>query len=206
MFKKIIVLAMAVGVVAALALPTAASAAWKHHQTQIAHNVAIPFTGNFVYSSAIGGISCQVTSETQFFTGQTTGEIETLDVHPGDETTNCKGTGSLSPCQVHNLTPQVGLNWGFHTTGTVEKPSIQLTTGTLSYQMTGSFCGAKKIQTTPGNLTATPNQPNTFTSITLSGGLQAHIETNNGLVHPTAITVSGSLTIEEAAKKHTYSI
>jgi hypothetical protein len=212
MLKKMTVLAMAVGVVAALALPATASATWKQgHETPLAANETINFTGNAAFTSSLGGVTCQVTSETQFIAGQTSGEVETFDVHPQDETTNCKGTGGLSPCQVHDVTPQTGLNWGFHTTQTAGPPvtqhnTVQITTQSLQSTLTGAFCLVKHINLTPGSVTATPNQPTTVTSLTLSGGLKAHIQTNNGTTHQVDTTVSHSLTIEDAADKHKFSI
>ncbi len=203
MFRKITVLAMAVGIVTAFALPAAASAEWKHTATPIQQNVTIPFTGNAAFQSQLGGVTCQVTSEVQFKAFQTKGTVQTFKVHPTDETTNCTGHGLLAPCQIHNVSPQTGFQWVIHTTGT----NIQITNGTLTSQLTGGFCGVKKIQITPGNVTASPNQPTNVTSIALSGTLQAHLETNSGVVHATAISVEDALTIEkESGKKHTYSI
>jgi hypothetical protein len=41
MFRKTIVIAMAAGAMAALALPSAAGANWKHHNTDIQQNVTV---------------------------------------------------------------------------------------------------------------------------------------------------------------------
>ncbi len=213
MLKKMTVLAMAVGVVAALALPATASAVWKQgHTTPLQTNEAIPFTGTAAFTSSLGGVTCQVTSSTQFKAGQTTGTIHTFDIHPGNETTDCKGTGGLSPCQVHEVNPQANLGWVFHTTQTPTQPvtqhnTVQITTKDLTSTLTGAFCLVKHITLTEGSVTATPNQPLTVTGLTLSGTLKAHIQTNNGTKHQVDATVSHSLTIEqESGQKHKYSI
>ncbi len=205
MFKKIAVLAMATGVLAALALPTLASAAWKHEQTPITENKAIGLTGTAAFTSPLGGVTCQVTSEAQFKADQTTGEIETFDIHPQDETTDCKGTGLLAPCQIHNVSPQTNLNWSFHTTGTVATPDIQITTQDLTSTLTGAFCGVKHINLTAGKVIAQPNQQNKVTNLTLSGTLQGHLQTKSGVVDTVETEVSHFLTIE-SPNEHTYSI
>ncbi len=201
MLKKMTVLAMAVGIVAAMALPATSSANWLHHKTPITENKAIGFTGSAAFTSSLGGVTCQVTSEAQFIAGQTTGEIETFDVDPQDETTDCKGTGLLSPCQIHNVSPQQGLNWTMHTVNN----QILITTQSLQSTLTGAFCGVKSINLTAGTVTGTPNQPETVTTVTLSGNLQGHLQTNSGTTDTVQTTVSHSLTIE-SPNDHTYSI
>ena len=159
--KKMTMLAMAVGVVAAFALPASASASWKHHGVAIQSNVQLNVTGNVRFQGTLGGIQCQVKSQVTFLTGQTTGIAHQFVAHPTNETTNCVGLGGLAPCQVHNLTPQTAANWSFHTeawqTVTVAHPQTTLgatharaaviTPQTIQSQLTGGiFCLIKKVQ------------------------------------------------------------
>jgi uncharacterized membrane protein len=104
MLKKMTVLAIAIGVVAAFALPVSASADWKHHETATQQNVTIGVTGKAKFQGGLGGVECQVTSKVTFQPG-TTGLVETFVPHPTDTTTNCRGTGGLAFCQIHDVTP-----------------------------------------------------------------------------------------------------
>ncbi len=200
MLKKMTVLAMAVGILAAMALPASAPAAWKHHDVAIQINKTTGFTGNVRFQGGLGGVECQVTSAVEFKANQTTGTAETFKPHPTSETSNCKGLGGLIGCQIHELTPQEP-GWVIHT---ATATTITVTTTTIHSVPTGGFCPLKTISLTAGTVTFTPNQPNTVTTAALSGQLQAHQQTaGSGTVHTEEVTVSGTLTAEEP---HTYSI
>ncbi|HEX5929342.1 MAG TPA: hypothetical protein VFY48_08110 [Solirubrobacterales bacterium] len=224
MLKKMTVLAMAVGVVAALALPASASATWKHGQTAIEKDEQLGLTGNARFQGGLGGVECQVTSKITFQAGQTTGKVESFVPHPTSDTLNCKGLAGLAFCQIHDVTPFSGASllstqnpWVLHTwaesTGGEppvihQKDLIHVTSGNITSTLTGGFCPVKHIMLTGGTVVATPNQPNNVTSVQLSGTLLAHLQTNNhaeGQSHTENVTVSGTLTIEEP-KAHTYSI
>ena len=161
MFKKMTVLAMAVGVVAAFALPASASASWKHSGVAIQNNVQLNVTGKVRFQGTLGGVECQVKSQVTFLAGQTTGIAHQFVAHPTNETTNCVGLGGIAPCQIHNLTPQTAANWSFHTeswqTVTAAHPQTTLgathtraaviTPQTIQSQLTGGvFCLVKKVQ------------------------------------------------------------
>jgi hypothetical protein len=200
MLKKMTVLAMAVGALAAMVLPASASANWKHHNTNISEAAQIGLTGNVRFQGPIGGVECQITSRAKFNPG-TTGVAETFVPHPTSDTTNCKGTGGLSPCQIHGVTPQAP-NWVFHTTAT---SAISLTTTDITSTLTGGFCLVKHINLTGGTVTLTPNATNTISSATESGNLQAHIQTTSGAIDTQGVATSGTLTIE-SPNANTYSI
>jgi len=214
MSKKITVLAMALGVVAAMALPASASAAWKHtnHVTPIAQNVQLGLTSttNVAFQSHAGGggLNCQVTSTVDFTAGTTTGLITTFKPHPTSDTTNCKGEGLLAGCQVHNLTPTGlaphGTGWVIHTTGTAAAPTIQITSGAIDSQITGAFCPGGTVQVTPGTVTATPTPASgiTVTGVTLSGTIPVH---GSAIPADPAATVKGVLSVE-SPNSGTYSI
>lgn len=206
MFRKTVVVAIAVGIVGVLALPISAAANWKHHNTSIQADTTIGLTGNLKFQGGLGGVECQVTSRVKLYTEwvllQTTGTAETFVPHPTSDTTNCKGHGGLTFCQIHNLSPQMP-NWWIHT---VQTPaSISVTTTTIHSQATGGFCPVTTISLTAGTVTLTPNQPNTAISATLAGALQAHLTTSSGTVDRETVTTTGTLSIE-SPNAHTYSI
>jgi hypothetical protein len=215
MLKKMTLLAMAVGALAALALPAAASAEWKKHAVPIANDVTLNFTGNARFQGGLGGVECQLTPSLLFEAAglKTTGKVEQFTAHPTDETTNCKGLGGLSSCQIHNLTPQMNNGWVFHTVTVAGQPKIKVTNGDITSQATGGiFCLVKHITLTapvePNHfVTLLPNQPNTFTSGQIHGQLEADIQTNGGGVDKETVTVSGTFELENTAlESHTYSI
>jgi hypothetical protein len=217
MLKKMTVLAMAIGVVAAFALPVSASASWKHHGVAIQVDKDISLTGKVRYQGGIGGVECQVTSTTTFFAGQTTGIIDTFDVHPQDETTDCKGLGGLAPCQIHNLNPQQIVNWSFHTeawqTVTAVQNGSQTTLGathpkaavitpqTVDVQLTGGiFCIVKRIQVHFNKVGLTEEgggaDGNTVTNLDVNGSALLTIETNSGTLDQEETLIQGTLQVE----------
>lgn len=245
MLKKITVLAVAAGVVAAFVLPTSASATWKDHKTAIGTNVQLGLTGNARFQGTLGGVECQVTSKVKFLANQTTGNVESFIVDPPGaetETSNCKGLGGLAFCKIHNVTPystvqhlpsgqitEVPLStqapWTLHTgdyqttqlqgsqtaaTGPTHSNVIVVTTGDITSQTTGGFCPVNHINLTSGVVAALPNQPETITSVQLTGTLQGDLKTLDGTPDKEDVTVSGSLQIEEPiggpTTRHTYSI
>jgi hypothetical protein len=214
MLRKIAVLALAAGAVAALALPTGAGASWKDHATPIHSNVLLRLTGNTRVQGGLGGIECQLTKLLLLKANQTTGTLTQSLAHPTNETTNCKGLGGLAPCQIHNLTPQTNIaNWVVHTVTINGQPKIKVTTGDITAQLTGGiFCLVKHMKLTapvePNHfVTLLPNQPDTFTSFQEHGQLEADIQTNGGGVDKENLTVSGTFELENTAvESHTYSI
>jgi len=204
MLKRLAVLAMAIGAMAAFGMPASATANWKHHNTEIQQNVQIGLTGQVKFSTGLGEGECQFTAQAKFFPGQTTGALETFVPHPTDSTTNCKGYGGYAPCQTHNLSPQVP-NWTIHTGSSGGTAVILITTQPLTATPTGAFCPGKHILFTAGTIVATPNQANTFSSLALSGTLLTHKQTNNGVVDTENVTMSGLLNVV-APNANTYSI
>jgi len=202
MFKKMTVLAMAVGVVAALALPASASADWKHHQTAIQQNQQIGLTGNIRFQGGLGGVECQVTSAVTFEPG-TSGFISSFVPEPTSDTANCKGLGGLVGCQVHNVAP-TGFPWPVHTEA---NGSIDIEHGEIHSQSTGFFCPVKNITITEGTVVATPNEADTADNVQIHGKADVHLQTNSGVTHEEETTVSSNPTIAiEAPNANTYSI
>jgi hypothetical protein len=192
MFRKTMILAMAVGIVAAMALPASAGASWKHNGVATQQNVQLPFTGtNIKFESQTigGGLGCQVTSEVTFEPG-TTGKAKSFKAHPTSDTTNCFGTGGLAFCQVHNLQPQTGFQWVIHTAGATTT-SITITHGTITSQTTGGFCPFSHLDLTPGTLEGHADA-HKFSTIQITG--KAHVIIG-GQTEASA-TISGLLHLE----------
>ncbi len=204
MLKRLAVLAMAIGVMAAFALPASATANWKHHNTETQQDVQIGLTGQVKFATGFGEAECQFKAQAKFFAAQTTGVLETFIPHPTDSTTNCKGYGAYAPCQTHNLTPQVP-NWTIHTGSSGGNAVILITTQALTATPTGAFCPGKHILFTGGTIVATPNQANTFSSLALSGTLLTHKQTNSGELDTENVTISGLLNVV-APNASTYSL
>lgn len=200
MIKKMTVLAMAVGIVAAFALPATASANWKHKGANIVQPVQIGFTGtNVAFQSSLGGVECQITSRVQFNPG-TTGIAETFVPHPVDATTNCKGTGGLAFCQIHNVEP-TNLPWTIHTSGATE---IKITSGDIHSTPTGGFCPMEWLTVTPTTVTGIVDDHKVST-VQLSGsvivdaqtkGQQSNPHLRNGAIDQLNAQVSGLLHVE----------
>ncbi len=199
-------LAMSVGLLAALALPHTAPAAWKHHKTVIQKDVQIGLTGQVRVASGAGGVECQITSRVKFLQGQTTGTVETFAQDNGTVTQRCKGTGALGGCQVHEL-KVVGLPWVLHTSaanqtgdGTKHPDRIEIKAGEITSTLQGAFCLTVHVSATVGTIFATPDKIETASSVGLSGAFKIHVA---GLEEDGK--ASGTLQIEEPDQA-TYSI
>ncbi len=200
MLKKVIVLAMSVAAAAALALPVSAAASWKHHNTAIQQNVQVGLFGQARFQGGLGGVECQITSAAQFLAGQTTVNITSFT--PVNTTLNCKGLGGLAFCQVHEFQP-TNFPWVGHT---IQSPaSIDVTHGEIHHQLTGGFCPVSNATVKPGTVVITPSQPNTVSSVQLSGQASVDLTTNGGTKDTENTTVAGTLSIE-SPNANTYSI
>jgi hypothetical protein len=210
MIRKMMVLGMAVGTMAALALPAPAAANWKHHAQAIASNVSLGFTGEVWFAEkAFGEIKCQITSEAQFTANTTTGHLKTFLPHPTGAATDCKGEGVFKNCQIQDVKAD-GLFWQFHTVVIGGQPKGQLTTGDVTVTTTGLFCFVKTV-TLKGsqNVTVIPNQPETVSWVQPHAQLQAQITTTDNQLHTTTVQVGGKLDIEDKdgkSQKNTWSV
>jgi hypothetical protein len=206
MLKKTMMLVMAAAVVAAFAVPATASAGlWKHHATNIQQNQQITLTGNAKFDSgAIGNIECQTTSQLTATAGTTTGTVTQftpdLDEANSTVTTKCKAGGFLAGCQVHSAVPS-GLPWTVHN----NTKTVAITNGDITVGFTGGFCPGDTATVTASTVTATPNQPKTVSSFTLSGQVQVHILKGGVTQATSTATVSGTQNIL-APNAATYSL
>lgn len=198
MLKK---MGMLFGLVLVLAVPATASAQWTDNTIAVQEPQQIGFTGtNLKFNGKLGGVECQTTSKVQFTKG-TTGHVESFVPHPGQATENCKGTGGLGPCQVHDVTA-LATPWTLHTNTT----NISITTGTITSTQTGGiFCLVKHVALSPGTVTATVDDPHKVSTAQLSGSLTAQLETNGGAKHQETVNVEGLLHVE-APNAGTYGI
>ena len=157
MLRKMTVLAMALGALAALTLPMPASANWTKHHKAIQQNEQVALTGTVGFAATAGGavqggIVCQITSQAQGIAGTTTGVVTTFNPDPdsaGTDTNRCAGNGGFALCQLHNLQPTgvTSPGWTIHTnhTGTHD---VTVTYSDIHSQTTGAFCPAKFLKVT----------------------------------------------------------
>jgi len=213
--KKIIMLAMAAAVVAAFAVPAAASASlWKHHKQVLAQNAQIQLTGNAKFSGGLGSVDCETTSQLTATAGTGTGKVTQfqpdLDQVGSTVTSKCTAGGFLVACQVHSsqATIPVPAGWEIHN----ETSRIEITSGDIHIGMTGGFCPAQAGTVTPVNtskehtVTATPDQPKTMSSFILSGKVEVHLYNNSQTpFRSETATVTGSQNIL-APNAATYSL
>jgi hypothetical protein len=214
MLKKTIMLAMAVAIAAAFAVPAAATASnWKDHSQILQANKQIQLTGGAKFTSgAVGNITCETTSKITLNANSTTGTVDEfivdVDQVGSTVTQKCVAGGFLAGCQVHK-SQALNLPWTIHN----ETQRVEITNGNITVEMTGGFCPGKVATVTPANaaqshtLTATPNQPHTVTTLTLGGELEVDIykaaEFEAPVVKSTAV-VTGTQTIVSAGDKHRY--
>ncbi len=194
MHRKTMVLGLAL-CTAAIAFPAVAEASWEHKGEAIQENYtvgALSLTGSATYTSGVGGITCQVSADALLEPG-TTGMVSTFELDPaGAPTDRCKATGAFGGCQVHQFEP-TGLPWTIHTETAT---TISLTTGEIHTSLTGAFCIAKQVVTTPSTLTWTVDNANAFTQVTVTGSPQVDIQTNGGTIDKVAGTASGTLKLD----------
>ncbi len=183
MLKKNALLVMALGLLVAFVLPTAALASWVDNGValKVGENPRIALTGTAIkYNSvATGGVTCQMVSEFELTGGATTGAINILEPQVS-ATTSCtthgvpaaegcfpeKVTATELPWIIHNNTPATTISV---TTKTIDI-ELRKTPGGVSSPCP-KFAGS---DLTAGTVTATPDNPATMSTLTLSGTLLAH--------------------------------
>jgi len=192
MFKKITVLAMALGALAAFALPVAATADWQHGGVNIKETKQVTIQGTDLrFTSQLGGVQCKTQTVADFEVG-TTGKITTFEAEGGNANTtaSCNGTGGLAFCQIHAFAA-TSLPWVLHTTGSTPSAQITVTTGQIHTQATGGFCPASNVTLEPGTVhfTVASGEQGAVSTAQLDGTLQGNIDgqlvttTDSGTVH-----------------------
>jgi hypothetical protein len=178
MFKKMMLLAMAVMAIAAVSAP-AASANWTHSGAPITKDTTVAFDGTASFQGSIGGVHCtNATAAIVATAGTTDGHVELFDVH--NPTVNCKVTGFLAVL--------AGGESSLHDVELTGSPTATISGGVVGITgivLHNRFTSGLEFNLS-GSLTATPNNPKSISSIALSGNL-----TNSLTGGPVA--VSGSL-------------
>lgn len=211
MIRKLTVLVMSLGAMAALVLPASAAANWKHHTQEIATNVSLGLTGQVWFGhEAWGEIKCQVTTEVQATANTTTGHVKTFLPHPNGASSDCSGTGTFSKCQVKSVQAD-GLFWLFHTIVIAGQPKVQVTAGEITGTLTGFLCPVKAITLKANaNVTMIPDQPETVSWFDSSHNqFQALIQTTDNQTHTVTVQAGGKLDLEDKdgkSQKGTWSI
>ncbi len=181
MLKKITLLAIAAGVLAAL-VPAGASATWidKGVALKAGSNPKIPLTGTLIkYTSIVtGGVTCHSFAEIELTGGVTTGFMTKFEPVTS-ATASCTTSGVLANegCVIEKLTP-TELPWVLH--NNTPTLTISLTTKTMHTELRKTvgvgvsqpcpkFSGA---DFTPGTLTLTPDNSAEWSTLVLSGTLK----------------------------------
>ena len=185
--RKAALLTMAVAVVAIFSIPDSASANWTKHHQPLASGVTVELelTGtDLFFETEVGGVTCSNTiTRVDFEAGTTTGKVTTFGPE-GSITANCQGRGLIAQCDVHENKAD-SLPWTGHTAGVGE---VTVTTGTLTFTMTGFFC-PHTINLTPGTLTWTTSEINTTSTATMSGTLKMDGDLGDNV----SVTLSGTM-------------
>ena len=121
MFKKLTLLAMAIGALAAFALPAVASANWTVEGEELTENHTLEVTGTIGFMGPAGagspGVSCIVTASIELTAGTNVAHVKTFAPEVKENgTPNCTGTGVLANCHVESVTA-IGLPWTLSAAG-----------------------------------------------------------------------------------------
>jgi hypothetical protein len=187
--RKAILLALAAAIVAMLAIPGSASAAWTKDHLAITESKELEITGtNIQFAGAFGAYECNTISKVHFTAGTTTGLITTFE--PDGAATNkavCKGTGPQAQCEVHKFTPEK-LPWVIHTVGknALGESTVSITSEEIKTSNTGFLCLSPKL--TLGTVHVSSSETNTTSTAMLSGTLVAHAASTTENV-----TISGTV-------------
>ncbi len=183
MLKKITLLAMAVGMLAAFALPAAASASWTKHDKELKAGetgVISEITGTAIKftSVATGGVSCHTVGAATLTGGTTTGFLTKFEPLTS-ATASCTTSGLLATegCVVEKVT-STELPWIIH--NNTPTTTISVTTRTIDIELRKTNAAKENVacpkfagsDITPGTVTLTPDNAETISTLTLSGTLK----------------------------------
>lgn len=115
MFKKMMLLAMAIAAVVAFAAPAMASAS-RIVDTETGlpapAGTHLHYTGAAAFSTEVGGVACEEVTATIELESAETGKVVSFVPN----TATCESSGALTGCQLSAIDSAFG--WGVHTNGT----------------------------------------------------------------------------------------
>ncbi len=179
MLKRITQCAMAVGALAALALPAGVSATWvESTAVKTGSNPKISLTGKEIKftSTTTGGVSCHMSAEIELTGGTTTGFMNKFEPFAG-ATTSCTESGiiALEGCVIETIQP-TELPWVLH--NNTPTLTVSVTAKTVHLELRKTVGGVSQpcpkfpgSDFTGGTLTLTPNSVALISSFNLSGTL-----------------------------------
>ncbi|HWM63898.1 MAG TPA: hypothetical protein VNP96_07920 [Solirubrobacterales bacterium] len=181
--KRIILVASMAFAAIAVAGPASASALeWTKHSAPLEANEKIGLTGTLELVIPTGAMDCEVHAEAKLTANTSTGEVEKIEI----TTNTCKGTGSLTNCQVVNDTV-AALPWTMHITAALE---ITITDMTITLNnKAGTGCPIPATVFHIPTVTAKPDFTEVISSLELSGAGTGG----------TGITMNGSLSVTPKA-------
>lgn len=172
--------AVAIG---AFLLPSAAFGQAKnatHNGVQLSKSVTVTGSGTASFTSAQGGMSCSGANQEVLLEPGSTGKSTGIGLF---QTSSCTYSGVLDTlCGVVDKHEATGLPYVGHGTKTEGKYTIVVTDIHLHGGGTGIFCPDITLS---GDVFATPDNPHSISSFTLSGSLESNLGSN--------VTVSGEV-------------
>jgi hypothetical protein len=183
MIKRATLFAAAALAAIAVTAPASSVASWDHAGVPLVKPVNVGFTGLVNFNSVLGGISCPNGFANVTLEPGTTGKVTAFGVNSPIPT--CTTSGVLANCKVkEGGTTSEGLPWVVHTnTATISITTVKMTIHLENAD--GEPCMPSSLTIGPGTVTATPDNKNSVSKVTLSGTLPSSLGFN--------VTVGGSL-------------
>jgi len=169
MLKKMMLLAVAAAAVLAVAAP-AASANWTHSGAELKTNANVTFSGETSFAGELGTVTCKQLTGAATLTGSSShGTLQSFSVD--SPTTNCEVGGVLGALCGTTSLESVHLEAGNVPTLTATTTNIKIDNVKWIY-LFGSEPNPCLELNLRGDLTATPNNPESISSVAFSGTLE----------------------------------
>jgi len=169
MLKKMMLLAVAAAAVLAVAAP-AASANWTHSGAELKTNANVTFSGETSFAGELGTVTCKQSTAAATLTASSShGTVQSFTVD--SPTTNCEVGGVVGALCGTTSLESAHLEAGNVPTLTASSTNIVIDNVKLInvFGSEGSPCLELDLV---GNVTATPNNPASISSVSLSGTLE----------------------------------
>lgn len=166
MMKRVALLAVSAIAAIAFAVPAVASAQeWLHNGSPLTENETVEFTGHAAFT---GGVTCDPVVAHVILKPGNMGTVTSFGPE-GNVTEVCKTTGTLAAlgCTIHTVTPE-NLPW------TVDVNATNFTITGVKIKNGFSNCVFPTV-TIQGDVTATPDNASSISSVALSGTLNSEL-------------------------------
>jgi len=173
MFKKLMLLTMAVGALVAFAVPASASAAqWLDNGEPFSGDRTIELEGHAEFTKGANGVTCNQAKFTMTMQGETDeGSVTAFSVT--NPTTECVGKGELAPCPPEQPDPE-NLPWPV-----TVNANQTITVKHIQFKATFLFCPA--VQVAEGEMTLVPDNSEEIGTLSGTGTALGEVELNADL-------------------------